>query len=182
MKTVFFLFFLQITGLLAVAQINIRKLSTEYLSNPIGIDPEKPRFSWIIESKERDVQQLAYQIFVASSAEKTGKGLADIWDSGKILSGKSVLIPFEGRPLSSKKRYYWTVCIWDQKGRSISSHEIAFWEMGLLTKRDWAGKWISAPKVYDWKNFNMHRRLLICLLYTSPSPRDRQKSRMPSSA
>ena len=26
------------------------------------------------------------------------------------------------------------------------------------------------------------RRILICLLYTSPSPRDRQKSRMPSSA
>ena len=25
-------------------------------------------------------------------------------------------------------------------------------------------------------------RLLVCLLYTSPSPRDRQKSRMPSSA
>ena len=25
-------------------------------------------------------------------------------------------------------------------------------------------------------------RLVICLLYTSPSPRDRQKSRMPSSA
>ena len=28
----------------------------------------------------------------------------------------------------------------------------------------------------DWK------RIWICLLYTSPSPRDRQKSRMPSSA
>ena len=26
------------------------------------------------------------------------------------------------------------------------------------------------------------RRVVICLLYTSPSPRDRQKSRMPSSA
>ena len=26
------------------------------------------------------------------------------------------------------------------------------------------------------------RELYICLLYTSPSPRDRQKSRMPSSA
>ena len=25
-------------------------------------------------------------------------------------------------------------------------------------------------------------RVIICLLYTSPSPRDRQKSRMPSSA
>ena len=27
-----------------------------------------------------------------------------------------------------------------------------------------------------------HKKLLSCLLYTSPSPRDRQKSRMPSSA
>ena len=30
--------------------------------------------------------------------------------------------------------------------------------------------------------FCYHEKLSICLLYTSPSPRDRQKSRMPSSA
>ena len=30
--------------------------------------------------------------------------------------------------------------------------------------------------------FGKHRRAMDCLLYTSPSPRDRQKSRMPSSA
>ena len=30
--------------------------------------------------------------------------------------------------------------------------------------------------------FNETERLIGCLLYTSPSPRDRQKSRMPSSA
>ena len=30
--------------------------------------------------------------------------------------------------------------------------------------------------------FAQHERPGICLLYTSPSPRDRQKSRMPSSA
>ena len=29
---------------------------------------------------------------------------------------------------------------------------------------------------------NEQKQLLTCLLYTSPSPRDRQKSRMPSSA
>ena len=28
----------------------------------------------------------------------------------------------------------------------------------------------------------VHRLIISCLLYTSPSPRDRQKSRMPSSA
>ena len=36
----------------------------------------------------------------------------------------------------------------------------------------------SSPSV----DFNERRLLMACLLYTSPSPRDRQKSRMPSSA
>ena len=34
----------------------------------------------------------------------------------------------------------------------------------------------------DWRTDKLLRRLEACLLYTSPSPRDRQKSRMPSSA
>ena len=46
------------------------------------------------------------------------------------------------------------------------------------------------PDAYYYKNeafheaiyAGSHNQFLICLLYTSPSPRDRQKSRMPSSA
>ena len=41
------------------------------------------------------------------------------------------------------------------------------------------------PKANIWglpKNQVNHRIYVTCLLYTSPSPRDRQKSRMPSSA
>ena len=35
----------------------------------------------------------------------------------------------------------------------------------------------------EWKDFYLDfSKNRICLLYTSPSPRDRQKSRMPSSA
>ena len=48
---------------------------------------------------------------------------------------------------------------------------------------------ISAPSIRFWRDapaeVKARRALeqaLICLLYTSPSPRDRQKSRMPSSA
>ena len=43
-------------------------------------------------------------------------------------------------------------------------------------------------RIYDkdgnWKDFNNEKLVgdKFCLLYTSPSPRDRQKSRMPSSA
>ena len=41
------------------------------------------------------------------------------------------------------------------------------------------------PKIYDSLEINCEDGSILvldCLLYTSPSPRDRQKSRMPSSA
>ena len=34
----------------------------------------------------------------------------------------------------------------------------------------------------DGSQYGIHLQYKVCLLYTSPSPRDRQKSRMPSSA
>ena len=41
----------------------------------------------------------------------------------------------------------------------------------------------AVRKAYDKDKFiAVHSQREICLLYTSPSPRDRQKSRMPSSA
>ena len=44
--------------------------------------------------------------------------------------------------------------------------------LGNLRQQQWEGIW---GNIADFK-------VQICLLYTSPSPRDRQKSRMPSSA
>ena len=38
------------------------------------------------------------------------------------------------------------------------------------------------PKVATYAGQLLEAKPMICLLYTSPSPRDRQKSRMPSSA
>ena len=40
----------------------------------------------------------------------------------------------------------------------------------------------SRKKVYKDVDLTFAVRTMGCLLYTSPSPRDRQKSRMPSSA
>ena len=52
---------------------------------------------------------------------------------------------------------------------------------------DSAGSWlesIDAATANDWTALQaaFKARYTTCLLYTSPSPRDRQKSRMPSSA
>ena len=43
----------------------------------------------------------------------------------------------------------------------------------LTAQRMQLGKWLSARPI---------KHLILCLLYTSPSPRDRTRSRMPSSA
>ena len=54
-----------------------------------------------------------------------------------------------------------------------SYHVQADWSALNMTK----GVTEISEKVYD-----LHMLIFTCLLYTSPSPRDRQKSRMPSSA
>ena len=42
---------------------------------------------------------------------------------------------------------------------------------------------LAKYRVADFQNFDeVMARLITCLLYTSPSPRDRTRSRMPSSA
>ena len=53
---------------------------------------------------------------------------------------------------------------------------------------DWANKdpflllSMLLPLVATFGFITVYALVVICLLYTSPSPRDRQKSRMPSSA
>jgi len=65
-------------------------LRCEYLVNPLGIDILKPRLSWITESNQRGWMQSKYQILVASSKEKLKQNNGDLWDSGKVLSGRSI--------------------------------------------------------------------------------------------
>ena len=58
------------------------------------------------------------------------------------------------------------------------THPIGF---RLGTTRDWVSHWFGVnPRDYRVQVLEDHK--ISCLLYTSPSPRDRQKSRMPSSA
>ncbi|MFA6703090.1 MAG: hypothetical protein WCS06_10570 [Dysgonamonadaceae bacterium] len=42
------------------------ELICEYENNPLGIDNEKPRFSWKIVSQKKNQKQTAYEIIVSS--------------------------------------------------------------------------------------------------------------------
>ena len=60
----------------------------------------------------------------------------------------------------------------------------------MINQYDWASKWaVVSPQKIAFKEFETGRAInfldlnrMGCLLYTSPSPRDRTRSRMPSSA
>ena len=59
--------------------------------------------------------------------------------------------------------------------------------IGLATAdsiRGWSNGEVKKPETINYRTLRPEKDGLFCdcLLYTSPSPRDRQKSRMPSSA
>ena len=88
----------------------IYDLKTEDLIEPIGIDENKPEFSWKMKSSAVGQKQTAYRIKVYS-----GKNL--IWDSNKIMSDTSVNVTYGGDELLPSTLYNWTVTVWDKDGK-----------------------------------------------------------------
>ena len=91
------------------------ELRCEGLINPLGIDNAAPHFSW---KSSEDAVQSAYEIQVASSAKALKKGEADIWDSGKVESEESVMVPYEGKKLEARQICYWRVKTYDNDGNA----------------------------------------------------------------
>lgn len=127
----------------AAPSVTVTRLRCEYAENPLGIDVERPRLSWVLESPRRGEVQTAYQVLVASSPERLAAGAGDLWDSGRVASGQSVHIVYAGTALASGARAHWKARVWDRDGRPSEWSAPAWWEMGLLKPEDWKAKWIA---------------------------------------
>ena len=128
------------SGACAVGLVNLR---CEHLADPSGIDTERPRLSWVIESARRGEWQMAYQVLVASTPASLAEDQGDLWDSGKIASDQSVLVEYSGTPLESRQCCHWKVRVWDRAGEASAWSAPASWSMGLLQSNDWCGQWIG---------------------------------------
>lgn len=123
-------------------------LRCEYLVNPLGVDVAAPRLDWRPERTRDDARgemQTAYQVQAASSEKRLLRGRADLWDTGKVLSGESIGLKYGGRALRPGQRVYWRVRVWDKDGRASRYCEPAWWEAGLLAQENWAAQWIQSP-------------------------------------
>src|SRR5580765_8379980 len=84
------------------------------VSNPLAIDRNATRLTWMSKEGGRGQSQTAYQILVASSLNGLAAGKADWWDSGKVNSDKSASLEYAGKALPSAMRFWWKIRIWDQ--------------------------------------------------------------------
>ncbi|MEY2917480.1 MAG: hypothetical protein RIS73_1194 [Bacteroidota bacterium] len=141
-KNILLLLCLQCFFIAAVAQLKVENLRTENLQNPIGIDVLQPNFSWQLSSDQRNVMQAAYEIRVGAFPAALVKG-EGIWKTGKINSGQSIHVSYNGAALVSGKKYYWQVRVWDNNGKASAWSAITFWQMSLLQQTDWKAQWIE---------------------------------------
>ena len=122
--------------------IKFEKLLLEYAVDPINIDVQHPRFSWIISSEQRNQQQTAYKIMVASSQKLLLDQKPDLWDSGKVGSHETIQHEYEGSNLRSNTNYFWKIIFWDKSGKPQESH-VAKFGTALLNPTDWKADWIG---------------------------------------
>ncbi len=122
--------------------LQVSALTVEGRDDLLGSDILQPRFAWKIQSGERDVKQVAYQLIVAASKEELKKEEGVLWNSGRVSSDSSVDVVYQGKPLESYQTYYWQVKVWTSDEKEISS-EPSSWSMGLLQPTDWQAKWIG---------------------------------------
>ncbi|MHB1157776.1 MAG: glycoside hydrolase family 78 protein [Phycisphaerales bacterium] len=152
-------------------------LRCEYQTEPLGMEETTPRLSWQVRDGRRDARQTAYQVFVASTSAKLRADDADVWDSGKTAGDQSVHVVYGGAKLRSGRRYWWKACTWDAAGQASPWSAPTWWEMGLLDRSEWKGRWIgsslvggpraSVPCPYLRRAFVMNKPIASARLYVT---------------
>ncbi|MFJ2197376.1 family 78 glycoside hydrolase catalytic domain [Streptomyces violaceusniger] len=129
--------------------LHVRGATVDGRADPLGVDAARPLLGWKLHTESRDVVQSAYRILVSTSAEQLAHNHGNVWDSGRRRSDESVGVPYGGRRLAPRTRYYWKVRVWDGQGRASTWSAPSSWETALRAPEDWAAaRWIgpSDPK------------------------------------
>ncbi|AEI42202.1 alpha-L-rhamnosidase [Paenibacillus mucilaginosus KNP414] len=120
--------------------LNVYSLSCEYRTNPLGLDVDRPRISWKLQSDRKAAMQSSYRV----QAEASGRTFDNpVWDSGVVASEQSIHVEYAGPELAPRTRYYYRVKVWDSCGRESDWSEAAWWETGLLGREPWRADWIT---------------------------------------
>ncbi len=128
--------------------MKIYDLEVEHRKEPAGLSVRVPRFSWKLESEEKDTVQTAYHLQVLSGEET-------VWDSGRRENSQSVLVPYEGVKLEEEKEYRVLVSVEDNHGntaRARTAFSTGLFDLSRLQAKmithDFAAEETACPVFY----------------------------------
>ena len=144
--------------------VTVGGLSVNHLEDPLGVPVEPPVLSWQLHGPDRGVVQSARQIQVSTTPD--GFDEADVWDSGRVPSSRSVNVQYGGPPLEAKTRYHWRVRVWDGSGAVSAWSEPDWFETALpndaTSASDWGSQWIGGPSEeplgLGWSDYKLEVR------------------------
>lgn len=122
----------------------LAELKCENLIDPLGIDNVTPHFSWKLKGDGWKGGQTYYEIQVASDSILLVQDKADLWNTGKLKSKTSVMVPYQGKALTSRSLCYWRVRVWDAKKQASSWSPVARFGVGILDQSQMKGEYIGA--------------------------------------
>jgi alpha-L-rhamnosidase len=171
MKKTIILLFISLNIFQTNAQ-TIEKLKCEYQETPMGLEVLNPRLSWQMKATNRGAKQTAYQILVADNEADLKKDIGNVWNSGMVKSEQSIKIDYAGKPIESRKRYFWKVKVWNEKNKTTKYSESTWWEMALLKKEDWSAHWIGkngtdGKSIELQKEFSLAKRATRARIYVT---------------
>ena len=131
--------------------VSVSWLRVENMEQPLAIDTNEPRFSWLIKSDKQNVRQTAYQIIVNDDH-------GEVWNSGRVESDQQLWVHYGGRPIKSTTQCTWKVKVWTNVGETAWSNEERF-GIGLLKENHWTGRWIGLERLMPGEERGLHTRL-----------------------
>lgn len=122
----------------------ITEITIAHEKTPLGMDIREPSIAWKFTADGKNMKQCSARILVG-----TTDGGRDMWDSGIMMTDRSIGIKYGGKPLCPCTRYFVRVEVTAEDGSAANSD--TFFETGFLdgSMRAWDGaEWIGAPEYY----------------------------------
>jgi alpha-L-rhamnosidase len=146
-------FFLVISGNINaycsnLESLQISEIKCEFAETLLGTGTKTPLFNWIAISNLRGSAQTSYQIELASDSLKLIQGRDYTWNSGRVVSGRTLHVAYDGKELEDNKTYYYRVTLRDNHGNQITS-KINHFNTFTPGNSGWKAKWIGAGPVHD---------------------------------
>jgi alpha-L-rhamnosidase len=117
--------------------------------NPLGVAPDRVRFSWQFAETDGGGVQLGYQIQVFRNEPWRLSGETLCWDTGRVQSPDCTGIPYDGPGLERGGRYTWRVRVWDGDSVAGDWSALASFEVELDPADGWQASWIGLGPIRE---------------------------------